>query len=115
MHTHLTTDASPAENTIQASDGDTEKNADGARKSLRARDEMIVDDQRYSLLPPDMLQYVRKSMEKEKEKETIGTNRDQWIAVGRVIDRFFFVLWTIVMSVTAVVVLSVLPNLGQTG
>jgi len=113
MRTHLTSSTSPAQNTQQPLDDDVEKIVDDVRKPAWKKVEMISDDDRYFLLPPDILNYVRNMMEKEKEKGRIETNRVQWITVGKVIDRFFLVLLVIVMSLTTVVMFPVLASKSQ--
>ena len=112
MRTHLTTGSTPTETTLQHEDSEVEKNTDEVRKPHWKKVEMISDDQKFSLLPPDILKYVRNIMEKEKKKDRIEANRDQWIAVGKVIDRFFLVMWFIVISLTTLVMLPVLASLG---
>ena len=113
MRTHLTSSTSPAQNTQQPLDDDVEKIVDDVRKPAWEKVEMISDDHRDFLLPPDILNYVRNMMEKEKEKGRIETNRVQWITVGKVIDRFFLVLLVIVMSLTTVVMFPVLASKSQ--
>ena len=74
--------------------------------------ELTPEDQRCNLLPADVLKHMRDNIEKEKKKDRIETIRDQWITVGRVIDRFFLVLWFIVISLTTLVMLPVLASFG---
>ena len=112
MHTPVITDTTPVETTVQHADGHAAKNTDEVRDSNWKEAEMIFDDHRHSLMPADILVHMRDNMEKEKKKDIIELNRDQWITVGRVIDRFFLVLWLIVIFVTTFVMLPVLASLG---
>ena len=112
MHTHLSTRISPADSIIQPSDDDLEKNADNVRQPAWEKVEMIADDDRCSLLPPDVLKYLRSCMKKEKEKDRIETNREQWITLGKVIDRFFLVSWLVVLCLTTVITFPVLASNG---
>ena len=54
-------------------------------------------------LPADVLAYVRYLMEKEREAEAEGLYRAEWVALGRVMDRFMLYLF-LLLAVLGIVV-----------
>ena len=95
------------------------------QNSVHPDDDMVVEDmtkpahekdelrqERYPLMPPDVHRYVRNLMQKEKEKDRIDNNRDQWVMVGKIIDRFLFYLSFVFMFLVAVIMFPVLAGEG---
>ena len=74
--------------------------------------DVIMEQQRYPLMPPDVQKYVRSLIRKEKEHDRLQNNREQWVRVGKIVDRFLFYVLFVVMLVTAVILFSVLASRG---
>ena len=59
---------------------------------------------------PELLKCMRYLLDKEREEERIAGNRDQWVKVGKVLDRFFLVMFSIVMTVTTAIMFPLLKT-----
>ncbi len=78
-----------------------------------SENEIIPQDQKHPLFPADVLKYIHLLMHKEKTKDVNGDNKNQWVQVGKVIDRFFLVSSFIAMFLTAVCMFPVIRFEGQ--
>ena len=59
-------------------------------------------------LPPDIVQFVRKKILDDKDKDVCSSNKADWECVARVIDRFLLILFlvgVVLMSVTYLVLI----------
>lgn len=65
-----------------------------------------------SLVPDEIVQYVKGLIEKEKETSRQDQNRAEWIMVGKTIDRLCLVLFLFVILITCVVMFPVISNKG---
>ena len=80
--------------------------------------EDLVDDKKppvpnNALLPPEILMYVSNLIEKGREADHQDQNREEWIMVGKVLDKTCLVFFMALITITAAVLLPIMDFKGD--